>query len=478
MRRRRTIYFNDARHYYLFVFEPPMRLEEAWRPIDEAVGTSVDTFIYGVARGDGLFYPSEVGLRFGQDVEEFDMAAYWRVWNNMQSLMDRDLDPLNVLIDRAHQRGMDFFASMRMGDHPGLDAQYKLSDGGRGYVHPEVRDYQFSVLEELATRYPVEGVELDFAAAPGGTSFWLKPEDVPQHTSTMTDFVREVAQMVRNRPGGPGQVGARVYPTEELNLKTGLDVRTWLREGLIDYVTPLVYAFFVLDANMPIDWLVQEAHQNETSVYAMMQPYRTGAPPQHATLAMMRAAAASFWELGVDGLYSWFLSWPLGDSERSILTELGGPEQVKEGNKHYFLRRHAEQTAEHDYEAFLPMEILPDPDQQHRIPFVIADDTQNDRVSSVRLKLGISNLVTADQLEVHLNGASLWAEPCRRTPLRSLDPYSGQWLEFQLDKIRPQKGHNILEISLKGRPDGFGGRATVEDVEIIIEYSAYPATSS
>ncbi len=35
MRRRRTIYFNDARHYYLYAFEPPMKLEDAWRPIDE-----------------------------------------------------------------------------------------------------------------------------------------------------------------------------------------------------------------------------------------------------------------------------------------------------------------------------------------------------------------------------------------------------------------------------------------------------------
>ena len=60
MRRKRTIYFNDARHYYLFVFEPPMKLGDAWRPVDECAGTAVDTFIYGVSRegeNDGLFYP-------------------------------------------------------------------------------------------------------------------------------------------------------------------------------------------------------------------------------------------------------------------------------------------------------------------------------------------------------------------------------------------------------------------------------------
>ena len=65
MRRRRTIYFNDARHYYLFVFEPPMKLEDAWRPVDEAAGTAVDTFVYGVNRGDGCFWPTKAGVRFG-----------------------------------------------------------------------------------------------------------------------------------------------------------------------------------------------------------------------------------------------------------------------------------------------------------------------------------------------------------------------------------------------------------------------------
>ena len=69
MRKKRIIYYNDARHYYLFVFEPPMRLQDAWVPVDEVAGTAVNTFLYGVARGDGLFYPSKVGGRFGADRE-------------------------------------------------------------------------------------------------------------------------------------------------------------------------------------------------------------------------------------------------------------------------------------------------------------------------------------------------------------------------------------------------------------------------
>ena len=481
MRRRRTIYFNDARHYYLFVFEPPMRLEDAWRPVDEAAGTAVDTFIYGVSRTDGLFYPSKVGLRFGADMRPFESACYWRVWENMQSLIDRGLDPLAVLIDRAHEKGMDFFASLRMGGYGGMAPEHALATGGRGFVHPEVREHQFAVLEELATQYQVEGVELDFAAAPGGSPFWLKPEDVAEYTPVMTDFVSRVAEMIRSRPGQPGQVGARVYPTEELNLKAGLDVRTWLRQGLVDFVVPMVYAYFVLDADMPIDWLVEAAHGSEIAVYGMLQPYyrdesRRFFAVENATPAMMRAAAANFWEKGVDGLYTWFLRWPVDDAGRRILTEIGDPELVKEGDKHYFLRRRSEATAGHDYEAFLPLEIpSAAPDRSYEIAFTTADDARNDRVRRVLLRIAVSNLVTADRLEVTLNDESLGTETCRRDFIRLRDPYAGQWLEFDLRKVRAQKGRNVMEISLRERPAGLAGGVTVEDVEVIVEYGACPA---
>ena len=261
MRRPRAIYFNDARHYYLFVFEPPMTLEDARRPVDEAAGTAVDTFIYGVARGDGLFYPTRKGKQFGVDIQPFENPMYWRVWHNMQSLSDRGLDPLGVLVDRAHEKGMEFFASFRMGTFeavepyvPGAAGERGLADpanGGDGLADPQTRDQQFAVLEELATRYPVDGLELDFAMAPGGGSSYVGLDRVTEHTPALTEYVRRLAEMVRGRPGGAGQVGARVYPTEPMNLAQGLDVRAWLRDGLVDYVTPMMYGYLQIDSDMP-----------------------------------------------------------------------------------------------------------------------------------------------------------------------------------------------------------------------------------
>ena len=213
----------------------------------------------------------------------------------------------------------------------------------------------------------------------------------------------------------------------------------------------------------------------------VLQPYyseenRRFYSVEDATPAMMRAAAANFWERGVDGLYSWFLPWPLGDAERRTLTELSDPELIKEADKHYFLRRQSDATSGHDYEAFLPVEIpSADAARRYQILFSIADDTQNDRIQSIRLRLGVTNLVTADTFEVRLNGQSLAEERCTRTTIRSRDPYAGQWLEFLLERVRPQKGTNVLAVALKERPAGFVGGVTVEDVEILVEYGPYPA---
>ena len=481
MRRRRTIYFNDARHYYLYAFEPPITMEDAWCPVDECAGTAVDTFIYGVQSG-GLFYPSKVGLRFGEEGQRpFESAIVWRVWGNMQSLMDRGLDPLTVLIDRAHDKGMEFFASMRLGGYLGIDSAHELKSGGRGWVHPEVRDHQFAVLEEMATEYPTEGVELDFTAPPGGSSYYFREEDAKEWTPVMTEWVKSVSEMVRNRSGGPGQVGARVYPTEAINLAAGLDVQEWLGQRLVDFVVPMIYGHFSVDCDMPIDWLIESAHEADVSVYPMLEPYYVDDPTEYATPAMMRAAAANYWARGADGMYTWFLQWPLGDKERGILTELGDPEAVKEGNKHYSVTRSSNYSQQVRYETPLPLQIpATGAGTRHGIPLYVADDIDGavDRVRQVRLRLNIGNLVSSDRLTVVLNGRSLSIETCLREYAGRHVPYEGQWLEFHLKDVRPRKGRNLLEISFDGRPVGLAGGVTIENVELIVEYGSYPSRLS
>ena len=193
---------------------------------------------------------------------------------------------------------------------------------------------------------------------------------------------------------------------------------------------------------------------------------------------MMRAAAANYWERGADGMCTWFLQWPLGDTERSILTELGDPELAKESDKHYVLARRGKTLEGIDYKTPLPVEIASsDTGTRHGIPFYLADDIQGagDRIRQIRLKINIRDLVSEDRLSMLLNGQSLSNETCLRDYGGAIAPYVGQWLEFQLENVRPRQGANLLEISLDRRAGELVSPLSVDEVEIVVEYFPYPS---
>ena len=65
---------------------------------------------------------------------------------------------------------MDFWASLRMASYGNMESAHRLADGGGGLAHAEVRAHILQVVEELATEYETDGVELDFALPGGGTA--------------------------------------------------------------------------------------------------------------------------------------------------------------------------------------------------------------------------------------------------------------------------------------------------------------------
>ena len=488
MRRRRTIYFNDARHFYLFVFEPPMRMEDMWRPVDEVAGTGVDTLVYGVARADGLFYPSRAGKSFRSDMDEIDNAIYWKVRQNILSLQERGVDILQGLADRAHARGMEFFASFRMGTYEGVGSpDADPAEGGRGLADSDARENQLRVFEEMVTQYDLEGLELDFGASPGGMPPVLLDEDVAEYGPVLTEHVRSIAQMARD---AGKQVGMRVPCIEEVCEAQGFDVRAWLKEGLVDYISPMMYANLRLDSQMPMEWTIEAAHEVDVPVYGMLQPFvEVGYPghgyDEHYTPEMMRAAVSNYLAKGADGVYAWFLDWPLGASERNMLTEMANPDLMVEADKQHRLSRRTEPAAGLGYDTTLPLEIPEaEPGRRYSIPVYIADDIEGkaDRIKSVTLRMRVGNTVTADRISVWLNGKSLENEAVSRDPgayvrlpvsPHRIEHYSAQWIEIELSSVRPRQGDNLVEVSLDGRPDKLGGGVTVDDLEVVVKYGVY-----
>ena len=251
----------------------------------------------------------------------------------------------------------------------------------------------------------------------------------------------------------------------------------------MDFVVPMRYGYQILDPDMPIDWLIEAAHQADASVYPSLQPYedhkQTGAPEREwATPEQMRAAVANFWERGADGFYAWFLRWPFF-AQRRILTELGDPALGKEGDKHYCLARNVNDAENFHYRTSLPVEIAASASgTRHPIPFYLADDTSAvERIRRIRLKLRIYDLVSADRLEIFLNGASLEDQSCQRDYYSHINAYSGQWLEFHLrPEVWPRQGANLLEVVLGERAERLVSPLRIEKVEILVEYGAYSST--
>ena len=456
MRRRRTIYHNDARHSYLWHFEPPMRLEDAWIPIDEVAGTAVDTFSYCVERGDGMFYPT----KFGEDVLGGGRAgavqAQLRVaCGGVYAQPDGARTRSAAGAHRpGHEHGIDFIADLRLqrlgGMYPELELENAATDGPKSASGTS----SSTSWHELVTEYPIQGVELDFTAAFGdGGYFFFNDGGTPENTATVTEWVRRVTEMVRSQSGERGVVGARIFPTEQGNLEQGLDVRTWLSEGLLDFVAPVAYVYTVLDPNMPFEWVVGPAHDAGASVYGFLQHHLqdeiVGANGRlFPTLEHYRAGAANYWEKGVDGLYTWMMDWPLGDAERNILTMIGSPELVRGQDKLYAVARKYDGAALVDYRHHIPHDLSPPlPTAAHEIPFTIADDIAgaDSRVSETTLRIYLSNVVAGDRFNVALNGRSLAGETCRRVWKKKRDAYPhtnqrNHWLEFDLVDIVPRKG--------------------------------------
>lgn len=207
---------------------------------------------------------------------------------SIQRLLAGGVDPLAVIAERAKQDGIAAFASVRMNAYmtPPWDAVFNGSFWKRNrdkcilspqgwsyanlsYAYPEVRKWYLDVVTETAER-DIMGVNLDFLrhppffgvekplvdgygarygqAPPADPTWWagtLTPEVLAQHkeceawwryrAELMTDLMRRIRAKLdtaEQRLGHPIHVSVRI--DHRYYLPQGLDIETWIKEGLID----------------------------------------------------------------------------------------------------------------------------------------------------------------------------------------------------------------------------------------------------
>lgn len=137
-------------------------------------------------------------------------------------------------------------------------------------AHPANRKHHLDLIKEILSRYDVDGIHLDYIRYPAsdwcyspytrqrfeadtGVRIAAWPADVlkggPHHDAfkswragTITSFVRETRNMLRTQKSGV-KLSAAVwggYP--QIIDSIGQDWGAWMKEGLLDFVTPMNYA--------------------------------------------------------------------------------------------------------------------------------------------------------------------------------------------------------------------------------------------
>ena len=188
-------------------------------------------------------------------------------WLNAQP--KHDFDPLKYLIDRAHEMGIEvhpwFTLTLREGDFMPQFAPSGTPNGAFDVHMPEFRHLMANLISEFASRYDVDGINLDYVRAVGlctsdfcqtdyrrrfdrnllldmaqfKLTFGRVPILVEYQESDVTALVQEISQRVRAiKPN-------IVLSADVIPLIAGLDQGQnsidWENKGLVDVLCRMAY---------------------------------------------------------------------------------------------------------------------------------------------------------------------------------------------------------------------------------------------
>ena len=501
----RLLFYHDGRHPLIYMYEPPMRKEEFESGVDELVGTPVDAIMFCLGDGRTVLHDTKVGELWGQNVEKWPHLIFRRAHQNAKQLIEAGHDPLRIICDRAHakgkllyptllvqqrrgERGKDTRSSNFRFDNPHLEigAAGDLDPQFPGYTyldfkHQEGRDERFALIEETLNRYPVDGFELQLNYG----LHYFHPKQVQAGLEIMTAWIERVYKAVK-QSGPDRELAIRVPASIEGCLSLGLDVRQWIRQGIVDLLIPQTYGGpELLNHNADYRPFVAAAQDSQCRIHGALQSHVDSDRLGEATTEMIRAAACNYWDQGIDGLYlaHWFGYWPYDATFYEKLRELPDPEIMDPKDKFYYVLTTTGRYPEPQMEPGVTRQL---PADLHRnkpvaIQLTVSDDlprwSQVGRVHEVLLRLRVNNVTELDGLVVRFNGKVL-PESLRRTINQmyrmSAPRYrtgSAYWFIFRLGQAYwPKKGENTIEVTLTRRDPDITPQAFVRDVELETKY--------
>ena len=277
---RRIISFNDGEGIFRHLPTAAADIEEFIAPLADS---DYGELCWGIV-GERTGYPSETGVPYGAGREVCIDPGLARQKRSLEILAEQGIHPLRAAIDAAHRLGLTFHLYQRMGafaamppfdetftaryyrDHP--EHRCRLADGRSllrlSMAYPEVRHYFISILCEGA-KLGVDGIHLNYkrgapfvmyepplvegfrqthGADPRELDEW-DPAWLQYRAGAVTAFMRELRESLDAAGQSEGvhiRLSATTHPTEAECRYFGLDLAGWIREGLVEMLSPMGFS--------------------------------------------------------------------------------------------------------------------------------------------------------------------------------------------------------------------------------------------
>ncbi len=510
---RRIVFNSDPSTIATGMLPDPVAADDLRRWVDLLGDAGVDTMV--------------------QDCYNQGFTPYWRTdrfpydtrpqHRRFLPLLDAGIQPLQVLADRCHERGMTFLGGLRMNDthdfpkfaefvesHPefqlpkrwdvlGIERppEAAIDRGGKplDFTFEPVRAFLHAVVATLLDTIDVDGVEL-VMRDPG----YFPVPDARDRAHLMTDLIRRIRQTLDDHGRSRGRrllLGARVFPTLDECLGMGLDVPAWVAEGLIDYCAPMDTMFCDFSAEYAEFGALTRAPDSSCMLYPGLHPWvshRRRRRKEVMSPSMSRALAHTFYGGGADGVsvFNHFVGHlftpPYYPQALQVFHDLRDPQRVAAGERHYVFdptwggvpwmgmdrtssgvvkaqRVTLDRTAER-------------PAGTYRFRLY----ERMDQVRCATLALRGPDLTERDELAVALNGMPLADGPLGRADTRAREGPAGppnpavparpvcpdtRW--FVLPADAPAHGENNLAITLDAADPQRSSPVIIDEVEIWVQ---------
>ncbi|MBO3443022.1 family 10 glycosylhydrolase [Clostridium sp. CCUG 7971] len=227
-------------------------------------------------------------------------------------------DPLPFLIDEAHKRGMEFHAwfnpyrittsgtdtSKLASNHPARLNPGWVLNNGKSLIYnpglPEVRKHVVDTVSEVVRKYNVDGVHFDDYFYTGGINdddaynkYGNGKDRGDWRRENVNTLLREVKSSIKSiksnvrfgvsprgiwRNKGNDSTGSDTSGAESYSYDYA-DTRAWIRQGLVDYITPQVYwpiGTKAADYSKLIPWWANEVKGTNVDLYIGQGVYKQG----------------------------------------------------------------------------------------------------------------------------------------------------------------------------------------------------------